>query len=537
MHRCLAVNELLSLIFENLFLDRGSEDEELLEDVVAEEALANLAITCRSFTEPALNHLWRVQRVFANLVRCMPHDLWVQHGPRAVLTFRRALCQTDWDRFDFYARRIRQIGAPNLLEISDVTMVEVGEDVFIALATYQPIRVLLPNLLALYCMPWSWAALPYIQAFIGHQLTTFDLGVEAFFDEGRGRSDLSPNYLVSLFSALSHHSPMITSLSIGLNGLNRDVEEAFLTCVGSLKHLRDADIFIPDMEGEEELMACLANAPLLESLCADVTSASCHLYTTVHNRFQNLRILVAEFEGLQLVGRTLGAMQCQFDELRIRPSVPETTTNWQLPQLGQSLLVFRNHPCRLTLTVLELCPVELPTRDPEDDSKMSDILRPLFDLVNLQHVEIVMDQTVDLGDSWLTDASKAWPSLSHLTLASSSPSKPNLTLAAVGSLIQNCPDLRSFSLRVDATSNAGYPDDYGLCNYWITDIYIMGPIDCPEEVSRVLQRMLPNLERTISWDEGDSRSSLEELDKFENSWKKVDEILCAQYSGPPVQVP
>lgn len=38
--------------------------------------LAALARTSRIFQEPALNALWRSQSTFANVLRCMPGDLW-----------------------------------------------------------------------------------------------------------------------------------------------------------------------------------------------------------------------------------------------------------------------------------------------------------------------------------------------------------------------------------------------------------------------------------------------------------------------------
>ncbi|KDQ49973.1 hypothetical protein JAAARDRAFT_74445, partial [Jaapia argillacea MUCL 33604] len=73
---------------------------------------ASLARTCRSFHEPALDILWKRQYSLKPLWKCLPSDLWDGKGGGLVVTRpRRKLIPLDWDRFIFYARRIRALHA------------------------------------------------------------------------------------------------------------------------------------------------------------------------------------------------------------------------------------------------------------------------------------------------------------------------------------------------------------------------------------------------------------------------------------------
>ncbi|KAG1846077.1 hypothetical protein DFJ58DRAFT_664029 [Suillus subalutaceus] len=48
------------------------------------KTLLALALTCKSFTEPALDLLWRHLGRLEPLIRCLPQSLWKQNGNRLV---------------------------------------------------------------------------------------------------------------------------------------------------------------------------------------------------------------------------------------------------------------------------------------------------------------------------------------------------------------------------------------------------------------------------------------------------------------------
>lgn len=72
LHRCLQIFEVLSIIGEFIAEDR------FVRSVISRwtNDLLSLALTCRTFLNPALNELWRRQSSLAPLLRCFPSDVY-----------------------------------------------------------------------------------------------------------------------------------------------------------------------------------------------------------------------------------------------------------------------------------------------------------------------------------------------------------------------------------------------------------------------------------------------------------------------------
>ncbi|KAF9484314.1 hypothetical protein BDN70DRAFT_989764 [Pholiota conissans] len=111
MHRCLHLDEILGLIFDHITISTY-ETKNALDG----PTLLAFLKTCRSISVPAAARLWRSLPSFAPLLLTMPENLVEieEHGeqpftPRTV-TFRRDTLPGDWDRFDFYAPFVREIG-------------------------------------------------------------------------------------------------------------------------------------------------------------------------------------------------------------------------------------------------------------------------------------------------------------------------------------------------------------------------------------------------------------------------------------------
>ncbi|KAI0330394.1 hypothetical protein GY45DRAFT_752266 [Cubamyces sp. BRFM 1775] len=78
-----------------------------------------LALTCRTFLEPALDQLWRRQLTLFNLAKTLPENSWEviaegEAGPdgrmRTWIKVTRVLLPRDWKRFDYYAAKIKELG-------------------------------------------------------------------------------------------------------------------------------------------------------------------------------------------------------------------------------------------------------------------------------------------------------------------------------------------------------------------------------------------------------------------------------------------
>ncbi|KAI0754858.1 hypothetical protein C8Q80DRAFT_1141470 [Daedaleopsis nitida] len=83
------------------------------------QAILSLSRTCKSLQEPALDALWRTIPNVACLLYAMPRDLWIAEDvfdymtvlgkPSTRLSLGRAPVAADFERLDFYRRRVRRI--------------------------------------------------------------------------------------------------------------------------------------------------------------------------------------------------------------------------------------------------------------------------------------------------------------------------------------------------------------------------------------------------------------------------------------------
>jgi len=166
-HRLLAIPEVLV---------------QVAEDAKDKSTMASLAAprTCRVSCSPALDVLWRSQSGLANIVKCMPADLW-QIWPelygRGTLTFKRAMRPSDWDRFNVYAPRVRVL----TLALKSRRDVHLEGDVYLALSMYALTMPLFPNLRAWYCLgiPQATAG-PDHRLFLGAHLVELAVIWDAF---------------------------------------------------------------------------------------------------------------------------------------------------------------------------------------------------------------------------------------------------------------------------------------------------------------------------------------------------------------------
>ena len=72
MHRCLQIQEPLSIVFEYVHIPRKA----LEDDPLSASSLARLARTCKAFQDPALDILWHSQYSLVPLLKCLPRDAW-----------------------------------------------------------------------------------------------------------------------------------------------------------------------------------------------------------------------------------------------------------------------------------------------------------------------------------------------------------------------------------------------------------------------------------------------------------------------------
>ncbi|KAJ3556861.1 hypothetical protein NP233_g11881 [Leucocoprinus birnbaumii] len=171
MHQCLAIPDIQRLICEILRTElslRGRSGP-----------LFTLALTCRAFTEPALDNLYYELESLWPLIKCLPHDAWTVTAPtglsildRGTISLRRALSSADAATIQKYSQRVR------VIEI-DSEGHRVDEGVFHALGFFFP-EYLLPNLKRLwfYDSPSRPPIFQYIRLFICPGLTSLRINLQ-----------------------------------------------------------------------------------------------------------------------------------------------------------------------------------------------------------------------------------------------------------------------------------------------------------------------------------------------------------------------
>ncbi|PPQ65325.1 hypothetical protein CVT24_011452 [Panaeolus cyanescens] len=110
--------------------------------------LLSLSRTCRAFSTPALQTIWRIQTSFVPVLKLLPQfqrepdlgDLWVLNGDVA---------PSDWDRFDYYADMIQEMHVLRRLPKENNSQTHLIHDSVFCYLLQSRTRVLFPDLFVL----------------------------------------------------------------------------------------------------------------------------------------------------------------------------------------------------------------------------------------------------------------------------------------------------------------------------------------------------------------------------------------------------
>ncbi|KAG6907082.1 hypothetical protein DXG01_010654 [Tephrocybe rancida] len=455
LHSSLTVPEVLDTIFEALFNEILNPDEDEWDsDHEARASLVALALTCRAFQEPALNQLWKGQLVFTPLIRCMPEDVWMHEyewegesgsdpdGTKKSLRFRRQPREADWERFDYYSRKVRQMGFRREYDLESSQEDEVDPKVFLTLASYRPARTYLPYLRSLHLGKWNSSVIPVIQAFFGPNMKHVSVTSTMF-----GRGDIQHHYLPPLYSSISRWSPKITTLTFEMLDFWREADPEFLDMLRQLKGLRSLTISSGYWQEQprEKLTKTIGDLEDLEEFCnPHIDSEVISLFTTKTGRFQSLRVFGSQVVDLDLIGPLLESMRCRLIQLRLMTLYNGPYRGpYSLDSIDFRPLANTSHPGHWTLTTFRFeIPLDAPFLGIVDGGQtMEDLLRPLLALPNIRSFTIALDSVVDLTDGWLKEAGRAWPSLEYINLQTESRRMPTIGFAGLLTLAELCPEL------------------------------------------------------------------------------------------------
>ncbi|KAJ7196089.1 hypothetical protein GGX14DRAFT_474058, partial [Mycena pura] len=481
MHRCLRVQELFSLIFSHLDpMDHSEHHRSYSWRQPTRQDLAVLARTCATFHGPALHHLWRSSTI-ANLLHCMPADLWVvdqaSDSESPNMHPRRPIRAEDWIRVLVYAPRIRRLCVTSWgCDLSEA---------FPLISVCLPDQ-LLPNLQTLYWWPSS-ANFHFIHLFLGPKITSITFPGSSI-------------HAISLLSTLASKYPLLKNVSI------------------SCAEEREVSLFLRSLEFVESVQADildrgalehLSRLPTLTRLSLDTVPTSLSFSPHLDPKpFAVLRKLQLRSEDIEAITHFLGSCK----------EVPLRSVNLKVqscPTTAESHEFYRALSASVSHSSLTKVYVDVGLNDIDGNSSYSNLrihresirlLAGFTNLVTITCINISSPVGIDLDDITAADLARSWPHLEEMHISSYSeqsapPSPP--------------PGTSQHALKLIDVAHSRISTE------------IM-------PVARFLSAIFPELKRiTTSRDGFDNRDPEElrshgEAIAFHDSWKEVELFLVIQ---------
>ncbi|KAI0041594.1 hypothetical protein FA95DRAFT_1610876 [Auriscalpium vulgare] len=441
MHRCLRISEILDEILECLLADANKG------------SLAALACTTKMFLEPALNILWRDLNAFTPLICCLPWDLreawgindpvekdydqWVWYGPANEIQDLTPPPTPDvWERFDFYAKRVRSFHWDN----------RVGNAAYQLCERHRPSgHVSMPNLVHLTTAVHHWNDFASAVHALGPRLRTLTIIYKASFMALLSSGEFSRRSRQT-FDDMRLRCPLMDTVSFQIReednvlewmDLHRRPVNGVSESVCALPPVRSFTTALPITP---QAVAALAGMPFLE-----------HVDVALDNTWTSLRPGASAFELPHLPFASLKSLSLSVDHYQTLAPFTERVLamhpSWQLedfcirfgvdgPDGSCAAIAEELHlvlgslakasPCN-SLRSLEVACTYLPDRahdhisvlpvDPCKSVTLANLLQPAYVFRNLRRLRIDVPGLPSMVDGGLVDAiAIALPELKCLDL-------------------------------------------------------------------------------------------------------------------------
>ncbi|KAJ7168709.1 hypothetical protein C8R46DRAFT_1268164 [Mycena filopes] len=512
MHPALEIAELVGLICAEVSVSSHQQRE-------TKRDLNSMARACRSFSEPALDFLWKDQPGMTNILATMADDLWQKRHGGVVIVLRPIKSQ-DWVRFDFYARRVRVFSWPDSSRLVSDTWTAV----FSLLAASIPVDHLFPNLKSLSWTAVGQAYSPFLHLFMSPDLETISM------------RRLSGDAHLSLLPSLAIHSPRLKSVTIFTTRQPQGQSE-HTTMIRSLVYLEKLDV--PSLD--QSAFTHLSELPGLTSFSIRVGPH----FVPVHGpsdtpTFPALRQISLPntppaFLFVLLTMISARSLRSFHVVTSSSPTRAETTRLY-------ALLAACSHPHEFTDVSVETQPSPAPFFGTQilDEPIPTTALLPLLQFRNLSRICLAPPAGFDLDDAFLTDLARAWPAVLSLRLGGSEdeivsyyrrpPSR--VTLRGLRALAHGCPVLHTLALPFNALIVPTLAPDEPLPSppSSLSDLVLYDtPLADPGAVAAYLGVIFPMLSdiRTAAFDEHDDADVEEEAYALDALWGQVNEIVTS----------
>ncbi|KAG6381572.1 hypothetical protein JVT61DRAFT_166 [Boletus reticuloceps] len=493
MHNALLISEVLGYIVDHL-----AEGTTLLSpglyppqdyDKAGRQALAVLARTCRAFSEPALDAVWRRLYSLKPFIRCLPTKS--SYEDTTADTALPAFDEAEWNIVLRYAPRVQELTLNH-----DQLSVKILQSLWFRTT------LLLPNLRKLY--QWAcggYTALASIRLLLNPSLVHLDMWVD----------DSDPTIMAFLES---YHTlcPNIKSLVLGHLGHSPQVSAAVSRAITRLPNLERlvcngineaALIHVTQSHRLKKLSTSLLNHQ------PDTLRRLAGYGTPNHPPFKNLRILGRlEIEDLSSITPYLTSQHQPFEEVDFFLQMPHAAELFDGSYFPPPIILDVGYSPSLSTF---------------------QVLSPLVTL-NLHVFSVVIPNPISLNDDEFAQLVQGWPELETLEFNQHSehnylPPLQFPTLRGLLLLLAQCPKLHGrVGLSVDARNIPQLSVDESLiCNTTITELSLLNsPIQEPVTiVVHFLLKHLPSLTR-IS---GPGWGILIGQPNYPRMWMKVDKEI------------
>ncbi|KAJ8588320.1 hypothetical protein M405DRAFT_261022 [Rhizopogon salebrosus TDB-379] len=469
--------------------------------------LLALALTCKSFTELALDLLWRKLDRLSPLIRCLPPSLWTLSKEK--LEFRRAMTIDDWSIFCKYNHRVQAFHTKFTGEPL------VSADVWRSLICAPFPLPLLPNLTSLTWHEYSSETFLYhIRLFVTHKLTNLNI---------------SPPFLHKFSlpqqSILSCIPMLCPSVSHFISNIDSGDASITLQCWSHLISVKVGEI-------SEAALLHLSNLPSLRVLHLKLHSIPIATDT------QKLlpRPAFRALQELHVTCNDLAPMDAFFEPLSIAPKVLSFT----ISELEDSMFAIPTSishlPNACAHSALENLCVSIDSQ-PGDDLIIpisTAVFESLCAFRNLRKFNFSFEyNNVELDDATLLQMAKAWPLLEVLKIIGVfyTPNPHNITAHGLVSLLQHCPRLTSISIVVNWSAVDGHdisPDIpyQGFAHKALSyaDFSRSKVGHHTARVAAFLSAIAPKLVTIVAW-HTEYYKNLPDFEKYSNRWKVVQQLV------------
>ncbi|KAF7973485.1 hypothetical protein HWV62_15098 [Athelia sp. TMB] len=521
MHRCLWISEIVANIANEI--EQEGWDEKC-------STLAKLARTCRMFSEPSLNSLWRVQKTLVPVLRTMPADLWRIDAGLMVSSMvasltdivyvqltmllrqrpNRPIKPTDWSRFQTYSTRIHHF-------ICDESYDEFpSHEGLQALVCAKP-----PNIVSFFSsvqrLDWHRLVKPSDEAF---QCMPFFMSAATqritFTLDGLGETGMS------LVRSILYNFPGVRHVDIqGFHDRNRsETEDALSELFSHGQDLCDVKIggSLPQI-----ILKHLAGFEHLKRLAIGVNDNSLSTQVSGFHALENLRVFSKTF---RITSRLIPMLKSPLDTvyLAILCGVEEPQ---ELANIFELMKLHLSHPHLRKLTI-RTCHSSLEPPGTHIDHKA---LQHLFVFSNLSHVELLVEAPMCFNNTTVLEMVSAWPQLSCLILGLRGRiRKASITPAGLIPLF--ClPRLIKISIAIDGLTIDASPQHTTSR----THISVLRSLDLQnsaiseaEPMAAFLSKFAPNLKDIRSWGHNGvygSWATRELTEEYKRRWKEVARLV------------